>query len=291
MRFIDADQVFSDPQNPFADPIRDAITLSNLNSSHTDLDFIAVKVGDMDCSAVANNRSGVLSSRSVSWQISAAKNSATLSVPVRYTGQSPLSAMQFGLQYNPEQLSLIAPSAGDIPGLDLGNFGLLATGDIRFSWHSFDLEQTQIMPGQVLFYLNFEIKQPLTEQTPVLWISEAAMPALCWENDGATHRIAEAPATGLREADHRSGAPVVAEVFPNPAKSVPYLRVQTAQAGKARLEISDGFGRRLGLRNVSVGEGAHTIELSELNGQASGVYQWWIKLPDGQIASGRVICQ
>ena len=54
-RFIDKDQIFSNPQNPFTDTLRESISVTEAVSNMLDLDFWGIKTGDVNYSAVANS--------------------------------------------------------------------------------------------------------------------------------------------------------------------------------------------------------------------------------------------
>lgn len=49
-RFIDAGQIFSQPENPFADSIRETIMVHHLTADMTNANFVGVKIGDTDVS-------------------------------------------------------------------------------------------------------------------------------------------------------------------------------------------------------------------------------------------------
>lgn len=50
-RFVPADYVFPDPKNPWFEPFPESIELEDLNGDNHDLNFIAIKVGDVNNSA------------------------------------------------------------------------------------------------------------------------------------------------------------------------------------------------------------------------------------------------
>ena len=52
-RFVDADFVFANPQDPFSMAFPEVANLNNLNGDITDLDFIAVKIGDVNSTAIS----------------------------------------------------------------------------------------------------------------------------------------------------------------------------------------------------------------------------------------------
>jgi len=50
-RFVPADYLFPNPQNPFEPPFPDSLTFSNLAQSLSQADFIGIKLGDVNLSA------------------------------------------------------------------------------------------------------------------------------------------------------------------------------------------------------------------------------------------------
>ncbi len=54
-RFVSADYVFPDPLNPFSEDFPELININNLSESILDLDFIGIKIGDLNNSADPRN--------------------------------------------------------------------------------------------------------------------------------------------------------------------------------------------------------------------------------------------
>jgi hypothetical protein len=53
-RFVDKTQVFTNPMNPFTDVIRENISLADVQTNHLDENFMGIKIGDVNGSAIAN---------------------------------------------------------------------------------------------------------------------------------------------------------------------------------------------------------------------------------------------
>ena len=53
-RFVDRDYLFSDPSNPFNDEFPELININVLEESRLDADFISIKVGDVNGTALPN---------------------------------------------------------------------------------------------------------------------------------------------------------------------------------------------------------------------------------------------
>ncbi|GIV30786.1 MAG: hypothetical protein KatS3mg029_0137 [Saprospiraceae bacterium] len=54
-RFVDKQYVFPDPQNPFTPPFPEFFNVNDLSANVTNADFVAVKIGDVNMSAVTHN--------------------------------------------------------------------------------------------------------------------------------------------------------------------------------------------------------------------------------------------
>ena len=54
-RFIDQTQVFADPNNPFAESIRENVSVAQIQQSAMNDDFVSAKIGDVDNTATPNN--------------------------------------------------------------------------------------------------------------------------------------------------------------------------------------------------------------------------------------------
>ncbi len=52
-RFVTADYVFPNPENPFTPSFPEVVNINNF-SGNTQIDFIGIKIGDLDCSAIIN---------------------------------------------------------------------------------------------------------------------------------------------------------------------------------------------------------------------------------------------
>lgn len=57
-RFVDADYVFPNPLNPFAEQFPEVVNLNGTSGTVANVDFVAVKTGDVNGTAIANTSSG-----------------------------------------------------------------------------------------------------------------------------------------------------------------------------------------------------------------------------------------
>lgn len=293
-RFVDKAQVFTNPANPFADVIRENIDVLSSFLPQNDTYFTGCKIGDVDQTATPNNKSA-RPETNLSWSGTvAAKGGAIVSVPVIYQGSEPMDGLQFALHFDPQVWELIGPSAGDVVGVQPNNFGLskLEEGIIGFSWNVFEGESMAAQPGVVLFFLSFKAKGDIPEQATIFDLDYNTIQDGGWTHDGTEHHLIATPIAAERQVSS-STAPVntLVKVVPNPTSGMTTLYFNSSVAGKTRLVLADAFGQQLTLSDISTGIGQQSIAVHDLIGKPAGVYTWWIKMPDGTMAQGRIVKQ
>ena len=150
-RFIPTDFVFPDPSNPFASNFPEIININDFDGN-ADFDFMAIKVGDLNGSAVANDNS--LTPRTAADIFTFEVEETKLSVGETYAVhfKAPLSEVQgyqFTLAYDTETLVLktILDGAGGSEHIAMLQPGILTT-----SWNG-------TTDTQKAFSLVFEAKQ------------------------------------------------------------------------------------------------------------------------------------
>ncbi|NJL76736.1 MAG: hypothetical protein HC892_18660 [Saprospiraceae bacterium] len=117
-RFVSADFRFEDPLYPFSTPFPEDTSI-NLNRSYREVDFIAVKVGDLNNSAILSATSiEPRSTQAAKMLVSVSPNEdqVTFSIPNAWLG------LQFTLEYDPEQIQVRDWHIGDLEGLTASNF-------------------------------------------------------------------------------------------------------------------------------------------------------------------------
>lgn len=136
-RFVDKNQVFTNPANPFADVIRESITLNATSLPNSQVNFIGTKIGDVDNTVAPHSKKKRPDSSLGFMANTAAKGGDIITVPVYYQGETVMDGLQFALKFDPNGWELIGPSAGDIAVVP-DHFGLSKAdqGSIGFSWNT-----------------------------------------------------------------------------------------------------------------------------------------------------------
>lgn len=279
-RFVDADYSFPDPANPFEEIFPEIKTVSTPFPAKAD--FVAIKVGDVNGNASADAAPNPVVSLALS-TTNAVQAGQVVTIPVTYTGAESLEAFQLGLRFDPEKLSLIGPSQGDLPNYNTGNFGLTkaAQGEIRSLWFANPTVPDEALhPGDILFYLSFRAKKSLPAFAALLDADDTLLPNIAWKPDGKSYSLRPNEASKTRDAGAADTAsPLTAACYPNPASGEIHLNVRSDRDGRARLAVFGPFGRLEWKREVTLEAGEQTFDIPEIAQLPAGVYFWKVLTP------------
>lgn len=293
-RFVDAEYVFPDPDNPFQTIFPETVTLDMSVSSNQEANLVAVKVGDVNGTAVTSSL-GPRPATQVSLPAAPSGASAgkVLTLPVVYSGAEPMEAVQLGLRFDPAVLTLIGPSQGDLPQYGAGNFGLTRAeqGEIRTLWFADpSVPGLTIEPGTVLFYLSFAVRDALPEAAPLLQLDDAVLDNAAWRADGLELAVRQDAPVEYRSDPSDVPASLRAECRPNPTSGEAALTVWAPEASRGRLALFGPFSNMVLLREVSLLPGEQSFPLSEAAQLPAGVYIWRVLTPNGS-AWGHLVKQ
>lgn len=277
-RFVDKAFVFPNPNNPFQTAFPEGINC--IAPPASGIDFTAVKVGDVNNTAVPN-RPSERPLVNLAWPNPRTSPGGAITLPVTYTGSELMEAIQLGLRFDPSKLQLIGPSVGDIESYSIEHFNLLnaSEGEIRTLWLPMTDGFEKIQPGSVLFYLSFKVLGEMPSSGLSLWLDSQLLDCAAWKPDGAEFAVQQAPALTKRDEPAATATDLLASIRPNPSAGGATLVVQALKAEKARVALSDAFGRRVFMREVLLCEGQQEIPLPEVAQLPTGVYVWKVYTP------------
>jgi len=173
-RFIDASFEFVDLNNVFASPLPEDYNIATLNSDMT-IDFLALKVGDVNNNAESNlksNSSSTRASKSIELMVDNQEYSAgeVVSVPVSVISDMNTTGMQFTLEMNESiEFDGLTSKAINVNDYNIG-FSQLSEGIITVSWNNpegltldgeevlFDINFTSLSAGEIATGLNINSK-------------------------------------------------------------------------------------------------------------------------------------
>ncbi len=269
-RFIDAAYVFPNPADPFEEDFPEVYNINNFQGSMDAVDFIAVKVGDVNDTAVPNlfynpneDRSGeVLTLLAKDRQLQAGQE-YVLEITAENFDQ--IIGYQFTLDFDPAALEYVKLEDGDLPALTEKNFGfaLLDEGAITTSWNQ--TEPVSLAKGDLLFSLVFRAKTN-TNWTQALDLGSSYTTAEAYFESGEKLDV------DLVFEKTPTPRPRPLMVSPNPFHKTTVIGFSLLEAQEVMLTVFDHSGRVVETASqfFQSGNGEFVFEAKE--GMPSGTY-------------------
>lgn len=289
-RFVDAEYIFPDPTNPFMSTFPELVTFNNLVDNGL-ADFVGVKIGDVNNSAVTNlnssdtrDRNGTLVFELEDKVLAAG---STQRIDFRAKDFQAIEGFQFALEFDPAlvQFADFAKGALDISSDNFG-FTLLEEGIITASWNG--NIPADLTKEEVLFSFDFSIEKS-TRWNKALTLSKQYLAAEAYNvqtelMDVALAFIAE------------DGTPVntvfdLKQNQPNPFQSETTIRFDLPEASTATLRILDLNGRVLKVVEGNYEQGVNTIILQQNELNASGVLYYQLDTPTDSATKKMIILE
>lgn len=295
-RYFDEDDSGSLPSLPPSSLFTAPIEYINDNPSNPSLNFVAVKVGDMNNSHNPNLEMRPAGEASLVALLPNGRQPAgsLVSLPLRYEGAAPLSAAQFALRFDPARWEYVGVTSADVEQVWEGCFNLrkASEGEVRFAWFT-ALPEERAQPGQAFFRLLLRAKQAAVAGADILRLEGASMPCSMYDPEGRRYAVRMAGRTlDRQEADMGGSCPLSVTCAPNPGAGATSLTIRgEATGGKALLTVFDAFGHRMLRRELNLPPGSATeVAVPEATDWPAGPYAWRVKA-GGQIAEGLFLKQ
>jgi hypothetical protein len=272
-RFFDKSKKFtimSDPLNPFVDPIGKWEVINCVELPTSNLDFVAVKIGDVN-NTVVPNRPEKRPVSYISWPALRPAAGEVITLPVYYEGAKTIEALQMGLRFDPAQLRFLGASQGDMDSYLPGNFHVEPElGQIRTLWLPMNEQWENIAPHTLLFYLSFEAIDNISGPLPMR-LDNMLLDAAAWTTGGREFSLEQS--ARVRERFEQTSE-LIATLRPVPTAGQAFLSIESQTTEPCRIAIYDAFGKQLVLKEITLNKGRHDISLQEAEGLPKGVYMW-----------------
>lgn len=268
-RFVPRSYAFPDPQDPWAEPFPEAISINDLNGQRLTEDFVAIKVGDIDLSAQANGLQGA-EGRSYPGHLSLEGVDKSLQPGEGYvltlqSGLFGIMGMQAALQFDTDAL-IVEQVKGEAIGDEYFNRQYLEEGRLSLSWNtgaphpskavlaSFHLRARRAcrLSGAVRLDEGRLAAEAYDESYRKLGLT------LDWEAPG--------PENGLLQN------------YPNPFTTSTTIRFQAPESGQGRLELFRLDGRPVKAVEAFYSQGMHEVEIHSAELPGPGVYLYKLQL-------------
>ncbi len=269
-RFVPQDYVFPDPLDPFAEAFPELIEIPELSSDWLDANFVAIKVGDVNCSAIPNalvasedRTFGTVPLRA-GWEL-VETTDAHILMPLYLDEIESLSALQFSLRFDPELLTYVGMRPGQIR-LQPHQVNSIFAGEglIALAWY--DADALALKPGEPLCYVEWRLDGPAA---PSACVQLAAHPT-----QGAVYDAAGREYVPVWRGISEAGAvpELRLEILGNPVSEAITYQYQLPAAGKVAVALRTLDGQTVWREEAQRPAGMHRRRLNLPQALSSGVY-------------------
>ncbi|HNL28963.1 MAG TPA: T9SS type A sorting domain-containing protein [Saprospiraceae bacterium] len=267
--FLPQNTVFSNPYNPWLEPLVYEYNFTNIKSDKT-ADFIGYKMGDVTNDANPDLLIGATETRTgQQYQLSTAaqdyKKGETVEMRVQANKSESLKAMQFTMEYDVNALEFVGIE-GDVPGIGEGNFGLryLENGQITGC-----IEMKEQYEGSSLFTVKFAAKADGKLQNDVR-LSSARTPSLAFDESDVSMGL---NLTFTGGAEPEKGREVILyQNEPNPYTGSTLIRFSLPSEAEAVLSIYNAAGTLLKEVRGTYHAGENGVEILSTDLPSQGIY-------------------
>jgi hypothetical protein len=233
---VPSDFQFTNAQNPFPYPLNKTVTTSSPGNNN----FVGIKYGDVNNSR-DNTQSGRVQMADVIFETGYPLELGNeITFPVRVYGFKNISAYQFTMKWNTDELEYSGREDGNIAG----SFGeqSAAKGIVTTLWDNTKGKSTNLEDGSTLFTLRFTKK---TETAKITIEPAAKMQAMVFNSN--LEKLNFVSQEGKEDLNNFE-----AGIYPNPFTNQVNIKLILPEAGKVALEIITIDGRKI---KASVAEG------------------------------------
>ncbi len=185
-RFVDAAYDFQDPTNPFVEAIPETYEITDLETDMTWLDFVAIKIGDLNGSVQPNSltpsttrsKAGTLS---FTTRQELDKDESTLIYHFSSENFTAINGYQFTMEFDPSVLAFDRVIATDWVGEEYFGLEYIDEGVLMSSWNTG--EAIDLSQEATIFSLAFKVKGKITTDD-LLQINSNKLEAEAYQADG-----------------------------------------------------------------------------------------------------------
>lgn len=260
-RFINSKAPFANSANPF--PFNERINISNLSSEMKNQNFIAVKIGDVNGTAIANAQEGNIETRSTVELVAQDEyvHAGQLAIVNLSANVDKIYGMQFTLDVKNADLQDIYVGSQK---LSTENIAKLSDSRYTISWNDIEaISGDELISIQFMANVDGNIAEMIS-------LNSAATQAEVYTGDALnTGKLS------LRFANDDASEFVLYQNEPNPFTEKTQITFSLPEAANATLKIFDVNGQMIYTKTGSFGKGvnAFTINKKDLTSTGVMIYQ------------------
>ncbi|MCB0634543.1 MAG: T9SS type A sorting domain-containing protein, partial [Lewinella sp.] len=274
-RFIAANYDFPQPQNPWSAIIPEWIEIKDLHGHMENQNFVGIKLGDVNGSAVPKNRGSARTEKDNCYlytEDKALNAGQWYNIDFRNTATEQIAGFQFTLEFDPTELEVSGMRHGLVRE-DHTGLKYLERGIIMVSWDA--TEADWVLPEEVASEVMFGLRVRALHGghiSELLRISSNALEAEAYASDYELMNV-DLQFTGV-EAEQEAYA--LLQNRPNPFYERTTIEFYLPQDEDAELKIFDANGRKVLERLINAQAGANQVELDKNDFPAQGIYYYRI---------------
>ncbi|MEP7196590.1 MAG: T9SS type A sorting domain-containing protein [Saprospiraceae bacterium] len=284
-KFIPASTTFNDVSAPWYYQTDAPVSM---NAQNAKLDFIAIKMGDVNESAVVDLQSKPASRTNQKLNLwiddQAIESNQTYSIEFKVQDLLKVQGLQFTLHFNPEVLSYENFESGLIELLE-SNFGLnkVNEGKLTMSWNTDQL--LTMNPNQLIFKLKFKALRNSNLKNNLL-ISSEITEAEYYNEELEAHPIElmMRSSSGMIQA----GIFELIGAIPNPWSTHTEIQFRLPEASAIRCSIYDATGRIVRIIPFDAKKGLNSINVNKADLNETGIYYYQLDSKDYSV-TGKLI--
>ncbi|HRI01899.1 MAG TPA: cohesin domain-containing protein [Saprospiraceae bacterium] len=269
--FIPKSYVFADPSNPWK---YEDFASVNIQNNDQIVDFIAVKMGDLNATALAGFGAGnqTRSAQKLSLELDQLDVVAgqTYSLPVMSSNFNKVSGLQFTLNFDAQALRFEGVEAGELK-VNESNFGTqqIETGKLTASWNN--ASPLSASKDQVLFTLKFTALSNTAISSAMTITSDITAAEAYDENLSASDVVLNIrKGTSLTDA----GMFELYQNNPNPFAKQTNVSFRLPEAMATTLTLYDVTGKVIRVYQIKGQKGMNSVTIAKEELQGAGMYYY-----------------
>ncbi len=277
-RFVEADYQFSDPGRPLLEYFPEVHSFNDFDDPEMYVDFVALKVGDVNNSARPNSLAGVAGragSGSLSLRVEDRELQAgeTVTVDIRAQDLKDIIGYQFAMGFDTDLLTFDKMEPGKLPGLNLDNFGLhrLNEGWITTSWN--EIEENNLSGDDVLFKMHFRVRRQ-TALRDAIYLDDAQLVAEAYDRK---ERPLELNLVFEKPVRQEAAVLQLLQNQPNPFRSHTVIAFELLEPGPVHLSVYDLSGKIIYRREREFLAGYNEFDIYAADLTGSGILYYQVE--------------
>jgi hypothetical protein len=289
-RFVSKNYVFLNPKAPFGEDFPEVLNYNNLTQSINQANFTAIKVGDVNGTAISNftgTNTTTLNSRGSKPVLSIETEDVelkkgetkTLSFRLNDPSVSGLTAVQFALNFDKNKANITNLKQGEIANWTEANQNLIASeGILATAWSSG--KATRFDKNQSVFSLAITAKED-TKLSEITRQNAAFTEGIAYDAAGNELGIQLIFNTlGIKEKTYKYS---LLQNVPNPFTNETVIPFTMSKEDLATLTVFDATGKIVSTTQRTFAKGYNEVVFKTSNSSNAGVYYY--RLQTGEFSA------